>query len=318
MEAVYADDAMHGCLHESPVFMDAAIQFAAEQMQIVTRRYGLALNYGRGKTEAILALRGPGVKDCKAQIQAAGGLPSGEFTLRVVPAYKHLGTLVTFTAVPTRNAARRTQQASKADAKMSGHLLGSLQLPLETKILAATTLVDTVLLHASELWPPLAAGIAQKVKYVHTRWLRKATAEFRTSLEPNLTDEEVRSIYMLHSTNSLIACRRLRYLSSFGKACPFVRALLQGCEGNHPWVVQIRDDLVKLPAANPKLVSMPHPRLDVDSRVVLAITHPAAWRKYLKAWAHPHAMQREEIAKIICPACGKLFLFAARAGISSS
>ena len=273
-------------------------------MHATAKGFGLTLNFGPGKTEAVLALRGPSAKACKAHILESGGLLCDEFTLRVVPAYKHLGTLATYTAIPTRDAARRIQQANKAYAKMSGHFLGSARIPLETKMLAAGTLVDTVLLHGGELWTPLSAGIAQRVEHVHMRWLRRATAEIRSGTSPNLTDEEVRSIYQAASTSSLLACRRLRYLSSFDKACPFLRSLLQGSEGRHPWVAQIKEDIALLQAASPKLAGMPHPQLDVDSWVVFAIEHPAAWRKLLKAWACPYAPLAVDQPKAACPECG--------------
>ena len=48
LESVYADDVMHGCLHESPAFVLAAVQFTAEQMLRVTKKYGLLLNFCAG------------------------------------------------------------------------------------------------------------------------------------------------------------------------------------------------------------------------------------------------------------------------------
>ena len=92
LESVYADDVMHGCLHESRVFVAAAVQFIAEQMLRVTRKYGLLLNFCAGKTEAILSLRGPGANSLRMKIEAVGGILTERFTLRVVCTYKHLGT----------------------------------------------------------------------------------------------------------------------------------------------------------------------------------------------------------------------------------
>ena len=96
---------MHGFLHESSLFIVGAVKFAAEQMHAVTRKYGLNLNKDPGKTEAILALRGSDARRSNPSILEQKGLAIGEVILRTVPAYKHLGTLVTYTATPTRDAA---------------------------------------------------------------------------------------------------------------------------------------------------------------------------------------------------------------------
>ena len=137
-------------------------------------------------------------------------------------------------------------------------------------------------------------------------WIRKASSEFRTSQGPNLTDEEVRAIYCTPSTCSSIACRRLRYLSSFGKASPFLLALLQGCPRTHPWVTQTQVLPAELQAASPKIASMPSPWAEEDTRVQFAISHSNAWKGHLAAWADPHMWQAEERPKEPCPECGKL------------
>ena len=49
---------------------------------------------------------------------------------------------------------------------------------MRIKLHAAAAFVDAALLHGSELWSPLADGIAGRVEAVHARWLRKATGEF--------------------------------------------------------------------------------------------------------------------------------------------
>ena len=59
---MYADDAIHGVIHESSLFVVEAIKFTAQIIEAVVRKHGLSLNYRPGQTEAVLALRGPGAK----------------------------------------------------------------------------------------------------------------------------------------------------------------------------------------------------------------------------------------------------------------
>ena len=138
------------------------------------------------------------------------------------------------------------------------------------------------------------------------RWIRKARGEFRTLKGPILTDEEVRAIYCLASVASLIACRRLSYLSSFGKASPFLRALLQGGTRAHPWVAQIQEDLSELQRVTPKLASLPPPQVNINVWVDFAISHAKAWKRFLKAWNSPFGESSQEDSKIACIECGKL------------
>ena len=105
--------------------------------------------------------------------------------------------------------------------------LSPSQFDLALKLQSTAAFVDATLLSGSKLWPPLADGIASRVEALHMRWLRKATGEFRAIELYRKTDAEVRITFDVPSTNSLIACRRLSYLSSFGKASPFLLALLQ-------------------------------------------------------------------------------------------
>ena len=57
------------------------------------------------------------------EILGLGGISTGEVTLRVAPAYKHVGTLVTSTDCPTQDAAHRINHATIAYSEVSGHFL---------------------------------------------------------------------------------------------------------------------------------------------------------------------------------------------------
>ena len=74
MEAIYVDDDMHGFLHAEPVFVVSAIGFTASVFASCARLHGLVLNFGNGKTEAILSLRGPSAKAIRQEIEAVGGI----------------------------------------------------------------------------------------------------------------------------------------------------------------------------------------------------------------------------------------------------
>ena len=108
---------------------------------------------------------------------ALKGIQAGDILIRVVTAYRHLGTMVTPTACPTQDAARRVSLATSAYAIISGHVLSSKQFCVKIKLQTTAALVDATLLHSCELWASLAEGPASRIEAVYKRWLRKATAQ---------------------------------------------------------------------------------------------------------------------------------------------
>ena len=195
------------------------------------------------KTEALLALRGPGAKALRKDIVSDGGLRVGAAKLRVVCSYKHLGTLATATGCPVQDAARRVAQGSVAYSKFSGKFFSSALFELKLKIRVTLAVVDSTLLHAGELWTALSLDAARRIEGVHMRWLRKATGHYRAIAGDRMCDEAVRVTYEVPSARSLLLVRRLTYLASLQKASPFLRALLQHRGRLHPWVAMIQMDL---------------------------------------------------------------------------
>ena len=73
----------------------------------------------------MLALRGKGAKESHTTTSVDGGILAGDILLRIVGAYKHLGTLATSTGCPSQDAARRVSQGTATYAKVSGKFLSS-------------------------------------------------------------------------------------------------------------------------------------------------------------------------------------------------
>ena len=119
----------------------------------------------------------------------------------------------------------KQKKATIAYAKFSGHLLSSKQLELSTKMHYVAAVVDSTLLHGGELWTELSHAASRSIEAVHMRWLRKATMSFRGDAEDRVSDHDLRITYNVPSVWSLLRCQRLRYLATFTKASPFLRAL---------------------------------------------------------------------------------------------
>ena len=305
-EVVYADDVMHAFTHKDAGFVAESVRLTASVFVQVVGRHGLTLNFGPGKTEAVLSVRGTSAKAIRKTISCDGGLLVGAALLRVVCAYKHLGTLATSTGCPAQDAARGVAQGTAAYAKVSGKFISSALFDVKLKIRATGAVVDSTLLRAGELWTALSLEAAQRIEAVHMRWLRKATGHFRAVAEDRMCDEEVRITYEVPSTRSLLLVRRLMYLASFRKASPFLRALLQHGGRLHPWVLMIQADLAGLQMLEPKFSGLPSPYLDVDAWARFACDHPGAWRRLLRVLRSPSDPDGLPSIDIECPICTKV------------
>jgi len=145
-----------------------------------------------------------------------------------------------------------------------GPFFHSAQIDLRVKIQTTAALVDATLLNGGQLWTELAPYVAARLEAVHMRWLRKATGSFRAQSELRQSDHDVRVTFLVQSTWSLLRCLRLRYVSTFKKASPFLRALLQNSGVQSKWVQQIILDLQDLRDSTPKLHNLPPPLEDAE------------------------------------------------------
>jgi hypothetical protein len=80
--------------------------------------------------------------------------------------------------------------------------VSSALFELKLKIRVTAAVVDSSLLHASELWTALSLDAARRIEAVHMRWLRKATGHDRAIAENLMCDEAVRATYEVPSTRS--------------------------------------------------------------------------------------------------------------------
>ena len=304
-ECSYADDSMHGWMDPCPRRVLAAVRFAAVAFDWAAGRHGLTLSFAAGKTEAVLAIRGRGSQAMREELREAGFLvQAGAHQLRLVQSYKHLGTLVTATACPAQESARRCRLATGAYRQTSGRFLSSRRFGLPVKRQAVGVVVEAVQLYACELWPEPSAASLRAHEAVHMRWLRKATAHFRGDAAGRLSDLEVRRLYGESSVESRMRMRRLLYLPQLLRASPWLKAMLQG--PGHPWTERVRRDLAALRVAcAPKLDELPDPLEACDPYVLLAAAHPRQWRTLVGRLAECATRAPPESELVECPECGK-------------
>jgi len=93
----FVDDCAFGVHGTNISQVEEGIRVIVDSMVLASRRRGLTINFEEGKTEALWNLVGKGSRDHKANIAANNSCltwegPHGPTALRIVPAYRHLGT----------------------------------------------------------------------------------------------------------------------------------------------------------------------------------------------------------------------------------
>jgi len=143
---------------------------AAQVVHAVAARYGLTVNFAQGKTEVLLAPRGKGAPAVRALLAATRTqepsfllpvslLPLGNLgQLRMVQAYKHLGSSVLATGHLAAEWALRANLANAMTGAMAKTLSKDDTLSLASRSALATASVHSRLLFAAGTWelPPKA------------------------------------------------------------------------------------------------------------------------------------------------------------------
>jgi hypothetical protein len=93
----FVDDCAFGIHGTNITQVEEGIKVVVEAMVSASQRRGLTINFEEGKTETIWNLVGKGSRERKTAIAAQGHClcwegQHGPMALRVVPAYRHLGT----------------------------------------------------------------------------------------------------------------------------------------------------------------------------------------------------------------------------------
>lgn len=120
-ETVWADDLALYLQHQDPEELIANLQEACAQLFNTCMKYGLTPNFSKGKTELLVALRGPGAVKSRRRwfTEAAGKLPIPQCNIdgcevRMVGQYRHLGGQLDARATAKTEVKARTGQMLQA------------------------------------------------------------------------------------------------------------------------------------------------------------------------------------------------------------
>ena len=288
---------------------------AAQIVHMVCRRHGLELNLNAGKTEAIIAWAGPGAVELRRWVssfwdeeQQAAVMPTPIGPLRVVPKYKHLGSIAQPERVQMREVTAICQAGRTATAAFSRQLLSNPRLDTTTRLQVLRAVIHTKVLNLSGTWDPMTKEHLDRIAAALEEPLRKvvqAGHRYGDGQEAHRpTNRQVREQLGVPCVEALLISSQLQCaarLSCHGMDSTF--ALAQS-EGAQSWRCGLLAGLeVFRGMLLDKLSSLPMPR---DA--------PREWEEFWRAWPCQwrelqhlfldRAVKREDELYELCRAAG--------------
>ena len=286
--AIMIQHGLAGQLVESlPTILSVFVDRLAER--------GLILNYGAGKTEILLLLRGPGSVACRRQLFATE-IPTmtvesdhlGHFQVRLVTKYRHLGHTIHANGHMTTELRLRTGQAHSAFTKFRKSVFQNLALSLPKRTSIFRACVLSVFFWGSGTWPPLRPC---EWRYFHGGYLRLLRRllgrDFPRELLLTWSEEQLCDALHLVTLDQHLRIARLGYYGRLVRTGPNPLWALIALEQD--WLQQLRLDFDWLwpniqsqtfrpPPGSPEGLGYWHN---------LILHHAGTWKGLLKkAWAH--------------------------------
>lgn len=254
-------------------------------------RAGMQVNFGAGKTEAVIDIRGPGALDIRKELYRHHP-PMFEFPnrdgpkrfCRLVATYKHLGTVFSHRGRLLPEIRHRLGQARQAFRKHRKMIFSNVNLPIKTRTQLFVTLVLSVLQFNIAIWPALSNNEHQAfAKGVQALYHSLAYAFWGKEVY-TWRVERVSEALGLSQTDIILRNARLRYFQHLAlKADQFVWAYIHLDTG---WMGLIRADLTWLHQQLPFSVPANPPEDAWEDWEVL-VRHRTRWKALVtRACAH--------------------------------
>ena len=204
------------------------------------RKFGLTLNFDKGKTETLVSW---GRKE-RSQVLAHEAVIHQNGTLslkilgqvqplRLVSEYKHVGTWVSSAASPHRDISHKVAGATTGYLQAVSTVFSKKQYTRELRIRAMQALVKSRLLSNAGGWADVTLSQMAKLESVRSRVLRKFLECFRGK-ETSVSDEKIRKMAKVPPVFVLVMARRLQLAARISRrAPPALFALLQ--RDRSPW-----------------------------------------------------------------------------------
>lgn len=295
LNVVWADDIAVMVHHDSASGLLDAVSLVFESYIDRLARHGLCLNYGSGKTEALILVRGKGSRQVRQQIfQGAQGritvetCAAGPIDIRLVSQYKHLGMQIHANGSLMPELRVRVGCANSAFNRDRRAVYQNTDLSIAKRVQLLRACVLSILFWNAGVWPPLQP---KELKYFNGAFrrllLRLLHRDFDRELLCTWSDARLLGYLGVLPIIEQIRLLRLGHYSRLTiEGPPFLWALLAN---ERCWLDQLAPDFVWLWANSQSLKFRPDPNTKDGSEFwhSLIRTNPRSWKGLLKkAYCH--------------------------------
>ena len=296
----WMDDVAIPLTTTTPEALVPLVQHVMAVVHGLFRARGLTLNLDSGKTEAVLCFRGPGADSHRLQMFDKDKRPvivietsSHILSLRVVPSYKHLGSLYTMGVDVHREIKARIGAARQAFEEMRKPIFANRKLPISARLQLFQSLILSRLLYGCAVWTDVPQALVKKLESTIIQYYRRIYDEGFWN-QSQLTDDEFRRSQRLPSFRQFWAQHKLVYLqhvAQHGKV--FHKALLlRELQAERGWLFEIQHDLDWLHTIRPLPFALPQDRQSwFQAWECLRDCKP--WKSWIRKAGAKHLMQEK-------------------------
>ena len=192
LDVVWADDLAIAVTHKSPSQMIDRLRFVIARIFTHCLRHSMSPNLKKGKTEAMLFIRGPGSRSLRADFfnheqpfLEIEGVPEDFGKVLVTSSYKHLGSRIHLGRGVLPEIKARLGAAATVYRKHRRAIFQNRNLSLERRRYLFSSMILSVVRYNTGTWGPLSSA---ERKYYVSRMM----SMYRGLLRPEVPEEQLR------------------------------------------------------------------------------------------------------------------------------
>ena len=215
----FVDDSAIPVSAGSAYALVSKLRSATEICVRVFARFSMRLNFKKGKSEAVVSLRGDGAGMVATQVYGNDSSTvefqcnGSQCKLHIVPWYKHLGGFIDAVGTERTEIGHRADRANTARAGLTRALSRVPELDQCIKVTLASSLVLTRLLYNCGTWGPIRDAQLRTLRAPWAKALRSITGDtHHAGTSDFVSDDSVAAKLTLPAFASILTYYRIRYI----------------------------------------------------------------------------------------------------------
>lgn len=308
LTVIWSDDVAIPCETHCPKYLPLAMKRIAQIAGDIFQKRGFALSFAKGKTSAVLALRGTGAPAVREEfllgIAAGVALDEGQegHFLHFVPHYKHLGVQFVASNSGALEMDMRLGQAKQAYYEMRRSIFANRHIRTSTRLKLVDSLILSRLTFGQAAWSDPTVRQLNRLRAFTTKIYRDVLGEQFWKTEP-MTTEELYGRHQLLDSRVRLARDRLQYagrLYSYGPDQLHQALLQEETDCKNSWRSGLREDMRWLVQTVPHIIpdDLKDKETDLDLWSQWWKNNPKHWKKIIARAVRQHLKQEEIMAGV--------------------